>query len=217
MPRLEEIIQSIPPVSRYWTFGIIAIGCAVQVHIVNPYQLYFSFDAAFMNAFQPWRIVTTFLYHGTPGFEMAIHFMWFFRYGRWLEETYFSNKSAEYLMLLLVSAVMILLIAPPFTLPFLQPSLAFVPIYIWSRKNTHEQVAILGLIQLPAPYLPIAMIGISWLMNGSIKSVAADIVGCIVGHVVWFLLDAWPLEVPSGEGKTILKPPDALKRLMGEL
>jgi len=152
-------------------------------------------------------------------------------------------------MLLLVSAVMILvclairysrvglkaisqLIAPPFTLPFLQPSLAFVPIYIWSRKNTHEQVAILGLIQLPAPYvfsfldtyhnklsltsfhdflqLPIAMIGISWLMNGSIKSVAADIVGCIVGHFVWFLLDAWPLEVSSGEGKTILKPPNAL-------
>lgn len=73
-------------------------------------------------------------------------------------------------MLLLVSAVMILvclairlfkswteaisqLVAPPFTLPFLQPSLAFVPIYIWSRKNTHEQVAILGLIQLPAPYV----------------------------------------------------------------
>lgn len=45
------------------------------------------------------------------------------------------------------------LIAPPFTLPFLQPSLAFVPIYIWSRKNTHEQVAILGLVQLPAPYV----------------------------------------------------------------
>ena len=73
-------------------------------------------------------------------------------------------------MLLLVSAVMILVcltirllrvrlkpisqfIAPPFALLFLQPSLAFVPIYIWSRKNTHEQVAILGLIQLPAPYV----------------------------------------------------------------
>ncbi len=73
-------------------------------------------------------------------------------------------------MILLISAVMIVvclairlfksrteaisqLIAPPFTLLFLQPSLAFVPIYIWSRKNTHEQVAILGLIQLPAPYV----------------------------------------------------------------
>ena len=60
------------------------------------------------------------------------------------------------------------------------------------------------------PQLPIAMIGISWLMNGSIKSVAADIVGCIVGHFVWFLLDVWPLELSSGEGKTILKPPNAL-------
>ena len=30
-----------------------------------------------------------------------------FRYGRWLEETYFSNRSAEYLMILLVSAAMI--------------------------------------------------------------------------------------------------------------
>jgi len=50
-------------------FGIIAIGCAVvsiseilhrslltrswqQVHIVNPYQLYFSFHTAFISAFQ---------------------------------------------------------------------------------------------------------------------------------------------------------------------
>lgn len=31
-----------------------------------------------------------------------------FRYGRWLEQTFFANKPAEYLMLLLVSAVLII-------------------------------------------------------------------------------------------------------------
>jgi hypothetical protein len=45
------------------------------------------------------------------------------------------------------------IIAPPFALPFLQPSLAFSLIYIWSRKNPHEQVALFWIIQLPAPYV----------------------------------------------------------------
>lgn len=77
--------------------------------------------------------------------------------------------------------------------------------FLQTSRNKPSLTLFFDLLQLP-----IAMIGISWLMNGSIKSVAADIVGCIVGHFVWFLLDVWPLELSSGEGKTILKPPEAL-------
>jgi hypothetical protein len=38
---------------------------------------------------------------------MADEKFYSFRYGRWLEQTFFANKPAEYLMLLLVSAALI--------------------------------------------------------------------------------------------------------------
>ncbi|KAG8859033.1 hypothetical protein FRB91_008900 [Serendipita sp. 411] len=217
MPAIAEMLARIPPVSRYWMLSILVVAAAVQIHVVNPYQLYFSFKIAFVTSFQPWRLVTTFLYHGPLGYELLLYFLWFFRYGRWLEQTFFANKPAEYLMLLLVSAALIIVIAPPFALPFLQPSLAFSLIYIWSRKNPHEQVALFWLIHLPAPYLPVAMIVISGILAGSMRSLYADVVGCIVGHIVWFLMEVWPLEMSSGDGWSPLKPPQALKDLLGDL
>lgn len=54
------------------------------------------------------------------------------------------------------------------------------------------------------------MIVISGLLSGGIKSLSADIVGCVVGHIVWFLMDVWPLELSSGDGWSVLKPPQAL-------
>src|SRR5260370_26242363 len=47
-----------------------------------------------------------------------------FRYGRWLEETYCTNKPAEYLMLLLFSAAMILVCTSPLPRVGLRPSLS---------------------------------------------------------------------------------------------
>jgi hypothetical protein len=56
-------------------------------------------------------------------------------------------------LLSVIENICMQIIAPPFALPFLQPSLAFSLIYIWSRKNPHEQVALFWIIQLPAPYV----------------------------------------------------------------
>lgn len=139
------------------------------------------------------------------------------RYSRMLEESSFANKKADYFWLLLQSSVMLLVrashtvfffvlwriydlqcLSPLFNLPFLSSPLAFVPIYVWSRRHPSTPISLFGLITITAPYLPIALVAFSWVLNGTWKAAAGDLVGCAVGHLGWFLRDVWTREMAGG-------------------
>jgi len=70
--------------------------------------------------------------------------------------------------------------------PILSSSLAFVPIYLWSRRHPSTPISLFGLFTITAPYLPLALVAFSWLLNGTWRAAAGDLVGCAVGHVGWF-------------------------------
>lgn len=140
------------------------------------------------------------------------------RYSRMLEESSFANKKADYFWLLLQSSVMLLvnkslelstnliltaflskkILSPLFNLPFLSSSLAFVPIYLWSRRHPSTPISLFGMITITAPYLPVALVAFSWLLSGTWKAAASDLVGCAVGHIGWFLRDVWTREMVGG-------------------
>lgn len=122
------------------------------------------------------------------------------RYSRMLEESSFANKKADYVWVLLLSALVLLCISPLFSLPFLSSPLAFVPIYIWSRRHPGTHISLFGLINITAPYLPIALAGFSWVLNGTWRAAASDLLGCAIGHTAWFLSDVWAREMPGGKG-----------------
>ena len=89
-------------------------------------------------------------------------------------------------------------LSPLVNLPFLSSSLAFVPIYLWSRRHPSTPISLFGLITITAPYLPIALVAFSWVLNGTWRAAAGDLVGCAVGHVGWFLRDVWTREMVGG-------------------
>lgn len=138
------------------------------------------------------------------------------RYSRMLEESSFANRKADYFWLLLLSSVMLLVsaenlsrlplaydnlvqaLSPLVNLPFLSSPLAFVPIYLWSRRHPSTPISLFGIFTIAAPYLPIALVAFSWVLNGSWKAAAGDLVGCAVGHVGWFLRDVWTREMVGG-------------------
>lgn len=138
------------------------------------------------------------------------------RYSRMLEESSFANRKADYVWLLLLSAVMLLVrlyflthrkspldkdfqaLSPLVNLPFLSSPLAFVPIYLWSRRHPATPISLFGLITITAPYLPLALVGLAWILNGTWRAAAGDLVGCAVGHVGWFLRDVWTREMVGG-------------------
>ena len=144
------------------------------------------------------------------------------RYSRMLEESSFANKKADYFWLLLQSSIMLLvntffislflqsnfesncfffptkILSPLFNLPFLSSSLAFVPIYLWSRRHPSTPISLFGLITITAPYLPVALVLFSWILSGTWKAATGDLVGCAVGHIGWFLRDVWTREMVGG-------------------
>lgn len=133
-----------------------------------------------------------------------------------LEESSFANRKADYLWLLLLSSLMLLVrldlchspilsvnlilqgLSPLVNLPFLSSSLAFVPIYIWSRRHPSTPIALFGIFTISAPYLPLALVGLSWVISGTWKAAAGDLIGCAVGHIGWFLRDVWAREMIGG-------------------
>jgi len=99
--------------------------------------------------------------------------------------------------------------SPLFNLPFLSSSLAFVPIYMWSRRHPTTPISLFGLFTISAPYLPLALVIFSWVLSGTWKAAAGDLIGCAVGHVGWFLRDAWPREMVGGYS-VLTEAPDGL-------
>lgn len=133
-----------------------------------------------------------------------------------LEESSFANRKADYFWLLLLSSIMLLALSPLVNLPFLSSPLAFVPIYLWSRRHPSTPISLFGLVTITAPYLPLALVAVAWVVNGTWKAAAADLVGCAVGHVGWFLRDVWTREMIGGP-TFFSEAPDALKRLFGDI
>ncbi|KAF7424460.1 hypothetical protein PC9H_009767 [Pleurotus ostreatus] len=212
---IDAWISQIPPITRGWLTLSVLTSLAVQTQLVTPLQLYYSPRSAFLNA-QPWRAVTTFFYFGSISLDFVFHLFFFMRYSRMLEESSFANRKADYFWLLLLSSVMLLALSPLFNLPFLSSSLAFVPIYVWSRRHPSTPISLFGLFTITAPYLPIALVAFSWVLNGTWKAAAGDLVGCAVGHVGWFFRDVWTREMVGGN-TFISEAPQSLKRLFGDI
>ena len=140
------------------------------------------------------------------------------RYSRMLEESSFANRKADYFWLLFLSSLMLLVRPPPssrttfsrkhfiypqglsplFNLPFLSSPLAYVPIYFWSRRHPSTPISLFGLLTITAPYLPFALVAFSWVLTGTWRAAASDLVGCAVGHVGWFIRDVWTREMVGG-------------------
>jgi Derlin-2/3 len=89
-------------------------------------------------------------------------------------------------------------LSPLFNLPFLSSPLAYVPIYFWSRRHPSTPISLFGLVTITAPYLPFALVAFSWLLTGTWRAAASDLVGCAVGHVGWFIRDVWTREMVGG-------------------
>ena len=92
-----------PPVTRVYTTACVITTLAVQMEVVSPFQLYFN-PLLIMRQCQVWRVVTTFLFFGTFGFNFLFNMIFTYRYCRMLEEGSFRGKSADFVMMFIFGA-----------------------------------------------------------------------------------------------------------------
>lgn len=96
-----------------------------QLELVTPFQLYFNpylifqkFQVSFISSsivqliicccfvFQVWRLVTTFLFFGSFGFNFMFNIIFTYRYCAMLEEGAFRTRTADFFYMFLFGAVL---------------------------------------------------------------------------------------------------------------
>ncbi|KAK6197361.1 Der1-like family-domain-containing protein [Scheffersomyces amazonensis] len=91
MDRIGDWITSIPPVTRYWSMLIFAVGFYSSIAPENKMLVLFIPDKAFSS--QPWRLITGFCYFGDLSLELVINMVLSLKAVRYLEESYTCPSS----------------------------------------------------------------------------------------------------------------------------
>lgn len=183
---------------------------AVHLDLVSPFQLYFNPTLIVLH-YQVWRLITTFLFFGTIGFNFLFNMTFTYRYCRMLEEGSFRGKSSDFVMMFIFGGALMICFAFFVNLLFLGQAFTIMLVYVWSRRNPFIRMNFFGILNFLAPYLPWALLGFSVILGNTIW---VDLMGMAVGHIYYFLEDVFP---EQRGGFRILKTPMFLKRLLDEV
>ncbi|KAK4515851.1 Aldedh domain-containing protein [Mucor velutinosus] len=210
---LETWFTEIPPITRIYVSAACCTSIAVQLGFIHPLQLWLNYESI-AHDFQWWRLITNFFYFGPLSIDFGFHIFFLARYSRMMEEGFFRNKPADYVWLMVFSASVLLVISiivPFASLPFMGSALSFTMVYIWARRNPYVRLNFLGLLVFTAPYLPWVLLIFSLCLGGQIPT--GDILGVLVGHIYYFFEDVWPRD-PVSQGKKWLATPRIIRWLV---
>lgn len=205
--------NEIPVISRvYLTLAFLTTSlCALDV--ISPFSLYYNFGLIFQRG-QIWRLLTTFIYFGNFSLDFLFHMYFLVRYSRMLEEGDFRGRTADFALMLIFGAALMLGVGPFVRVHFLGSSLTFMMVYVWGRRNEHVRMNFLGLIPFTAPYLPWVLLTFSVLLG---NPPTIDAIGIAVGHLYYFLEFIFP-EVARLRGwrmRKVLITPNVLHQFFG--
>lgn len=216
-PPLEWLLE-VPPVSRMYLILSTIVAAACAFDLLSPLSLYFNVRLIARGQF--WRLITTFLYFGSPGLDFCLHMFFLVRYSKMLEEgREFHHKTSDFLWLIIFGMLVICLIAPFLRITFFGSSLTFMMVYVWARRNEEVRLHFLGLFPFRAPYLPWVLLSFSALLGSNVlNSVIVDGLGIVAGHLYFYAEDVYP-KVAQVRGWTVHRPlraPIVVKWLFGE-
>lgn len=207
MSLVEEWWKSMPPVTRsYVCLAVLTTG-AVALEVITPLKLYLDWDLVIHRG-HVWRVCTNFLYFGNLSLDFLFHMFFLYRYCKMLETHSFRGRTADFLFMLLFGSALLLAVSPFTSIDFLGPSLTFMMVYVWARRNSSQAINFLGVLNFRAPYLPWVLLIFSFVL-GSTPSM--DLLGVLAGHCWFFCADVFP----AMTGVALLKTPRVLQLLVG--
>ncbi|KAL6051717.1 Derlin [Balamuthia mandrillaris] len=215
METFEDWYRSMPVITRTYMTACFLTTMAVQLDFISPLALYLNFGAI-THHFEIWRLLTTFLFFDYFNLNFVFHMFFTIQHSKRLEEGSFRGRTGDYFFFLLFGAVGLLstqwvlhMAGLGSKIPFLAPSLAFMIVYVWSRRNRNVQMSFLGLFTFTAPYLPWVILGFGLLLG---HSPLYDLLGLAFGHLYYFLEDVYP----SITERRLLRTPAIIKYLFDQ-
>ena len=197
MAQAQDIFSwyhEIPPISRCYLTGAVAVTTACFLDLVSPLTLYYNYDLI-LNKGQYWRLITSFLFFGSFSIDFLFHMYFVVRYCRLLEEGPFRGRTADFVFMLMYGATLMLICSVSFDMfariKFLGHPLSFMMVYLWARDpdQYHVRMSFFGVLQFNAPYLPWVLLLFSLMLGNPVEM---DLLGIVVGHTYYFLDYVYP-------------------------
>lgn len=207
MALVEEWWKSVPPVTRSYIFLSVLTTGAVALEVITPLKLYLNWALVLRNG-QVWRVFTNFLFFGSFSLDFLFHMFFLYRYCKMLETNSFRGRTADFLYMLMFGASLLVIVSPLSTVDFLGPSLTFMMVYVWGRRNSRQAVNFLGIVSFSAPYLPWVLLLFSFVLG---SNPTMDLLGILSGHIYYFLADVYP----QMAGVSLLETPRLLQLIVG--
>lgn len=193
---LIEQLREIPPITRGWIGLSICLALLEYCGAVSFYDLLYTSELVF-HKHQYWRLLTCFFYFKRLSFDLVYNLYFIYRTLRSLEETYGGDLAGalDYLWVMFVNALMLLGVST-FIKPLylLGSSLDESLLYLWSRRNYGLRVAMFGVFEFDASYLPYASIFFTSALNGMPiwDMLQEGVLKLAAGHVFFYFADVFP-------------------------
>ncbi|GAA5864184.1 hypothetical protein JCM3774_001249 [Rhodotorula dairenensis] len=211
---MDELAK-IPPFTRSTVGGILAVTLPVLLQVVSPYRIAFLPDRI-AHRFELWRLVTPFLYGG-GGINLVFSLIMMYRSLLDLEDGHFARRLADMTWAFILIGLGIIGLNTPLETPFLFSPFMMAVTHLWAQTNATRQVNLYGLITVPAPYFPFAMLGFD-LLNGGPAAVLRSFTGMVAAHAYYYLSVIWPSSggaPPPALVRSLLAPPQLLINFLG--
>ena len=186
--RLVTWYLNLPVVTRTYVTACCLTAAAITFHVVEPIKLYLNFDRI-VARHEYWRLVTTFIFFGSLNGNFFFHMHYLCNYFSRLENQCYRTRPVSFLVMLFSGAVLMIFAAYFLNILFLSSTMILYVLYVWCRRNPHEQLSIFGVLTVSAPYLPYLFILISLTMKQPVQD---ELLGIVVGHTFWFVTDVAP-------------------------
>ncbi|KAI5476181.1 hypothetical protein MNV49_000342 [Pseudohyphozyma bogoriensis] len=208
---LMDQFKSLPPVTRTVLLGAVLTTGPVLLALTDLYPIVFIPNRVFGKA-EIWRLVTPFLYAG-GGIPLIFDLFLLYRNLNDLEERHFQRRTADTAWMMMLVCSMIMAINYPLRNPLFFRALLLGLTHLWAQTNPTNKVSLFGLITMPAPYFPFALLGID-LVKGGPGAALFGFTGVAAAHVYYFLAEIYPRQ-NGGRGLSFLQTPQFLIDQLG--
>ncbi|KAJ2777586.1 hypothetical protein H4R18_005076 [Coemansia javaensis] len=207
--QLAHWYRTLPTCTRFLLGSTCTLSLACAFGLVYPGRLALYWPAV-MGRFQVWRLVTSFLFV-LPGINGLIHIIMLFRHSHALETEEFARRTADYAWFLLFCGFLIAGVSWITATGMLSGGLLLALVTLWSLHRAEQTVSFLLGIRFPARYLPYAMIGLDFVLDGGVMPLAS-LYGWGAAQAYYYL----SVDLPAQGGLNYIPTPQLVYRLLGQ-
>lgn len=180
-------------------FLMIILNVAMQLGFPLPHQIYFN---PFLLPREPWRVLASILWMGPLNFENVFQSVFMLRYMIDLETNNFHKRKSDFAYMILINTILIAFLSATFVNAlFLSSPFNLMLVYLWSRKNPLAMMNFMGIFAVPAPWIPWLLLSVGYLVNGKVPG--GELVGIVVGHFYYYMMDVYPMLLAGGRRSLI--------------